>query len=204
MMVYEYPPMGHGFPRSYSDTTPQEILYDHGKVLGACARIVDTGRTVLRQPRLETTLYRQELGMAYVVRGPQGEFYGRFSAIPLPSQLPPYAMVEREIDSPRVSISSGLGAPPHRPHRHGGRRGFRGGYGWGPWWPVPYVEEPVENRYVIVNPDGKPITVVRGIPRHVPKGWTFRVATASEAASGVPDNSERSMHGPFGGVDGVF
>lgn len=54
--------MEHGFPRSYISSTPQEILYDHERVLGG-KKIVSTGTTVLRQPRLETTAYQEVSGL---------------------------------------------------------------------------------------------------------------------------------------------
>lgn len=60
--------MEHGFPRRYISSTPQEILYDHGRVLGGRVKIVDTGTTVLRQPRLETTAYREEPLLGEVVQ----------------------------------------------------------------------------------------------------------------------------------------
>jgi hypothetical protein len=53
----EYPEMKHGFPRSYIPQTPQEILYDHDRILGSRARMYSQGETMLRQPRLETTAY---------------------------------------------------------------------------------------------------------------------------------------------------
>lgn len=57
-----YPKMGRGFPRRYIDTTPQEILYDERILGGGCpcphrAKMIPTGETVLRQPRLETERY---------------------------------------------------------------------------------------------------------------------------------------------------
>lgn len=69
-----YPKMGHGFPRNYIPNTPQEILYDHERVLGARVKMEDTGITVLRQPRLETTSYRQvtELGGVIQIRKQNG------------------------------------------------------------------------------------------------------------------------------------
>jgi hypothetical protein len=32
----------------------------------------------------------------YIVRGPQGEFYGRYNQMPAASQMPPYSIVETE------------------------------------------------------------------------------------------------------------
>ena len=65
-----YPPMEHGFPRRYIDITPQEILYDPTRVLGSqcppARTMVSTGRTVVRQPRLETTAYRYIDGVDFV------------------------------------------------------------------------------------------------------------------------------------------
>jgi len=184
MRESEYPSMDHGFPRRYSPDTPEEILYDHGKVLGSRVRIVDTGRTILRQPRLETTLYRQEFyGMGYIVRGPQGEFYGRYELPPDPSRIPPYAIVEREDKSMTIfqGMEGGGGG-----HHWGGRRRHSWGRGY---WPYPaypvYYEEP-ENLYVIVNPAGKGIAVVKGVPKGLPSNHTFRIATPSEAATGKP------------------
>ena len=59
--IGEYAPMEHGFPRNYIDITPQEILYDPVRVLGSpCTmggRLRSSGRTILVQPRLETTAY---------------------------------------------------------------------------------------------------------------------------------------------------
>ena len=83
----------------------------------------------------------------------------------------------------------GLSAPPPpRPHRHRGfRRRFRRPYAYPYYYesyqPV-YVEEPQE-RYVIVDPTGKGIAVVAKVGP-LPSGWTFRVATPAEAATGVP------------------
>ena len=73
-----------------------------------------------------------------------------------------------------------------RGRRHGGRRGGMGPYYMYP--PAYYyqpVEEPVE-KYVILNPQGKGIALVVGVPRGLPKGHSFRVATASEAALNKP------------------
>jgi len=54
-----YPRMGTGFPRRYIDITPQEILYDPTRILGAGrVYMVPTGETVLRQPRRESPGYR--------------------------------------------------------------------------------------------------------------------------------------------------
>lgn len=55
-----YPPKGWDFPRQYVSTTPSEILYDPGRVLGTPSRMVSLRYTVLRQPRLETTAMRME------------------------------------------------------------------------------------------------------------------------------------------------
>jgi hypothetical protein len=66
----EYPPMGHGFPRSYIPHTPQEILYDHERILGSSARMYSQGMTMLRQPRVESTAYTmvtsEGLGSTYI------------------------------------------------------------------------------------------------------------------------------------------
>lgn len=56
-------PMGHGFPRRDMDITPQEVLYNHDKVLGGrefAYKISPPGPTVLQQPRVETSLYGQK------------------------------------------------------------------------------------------------------------------------------------------------
>jgi len=59
---WELPPMGHGFPRQDMDVTPQEVLYDHDKILGGpehTYQISPPGPTVLQQPRVETSLYKE-------------------------------------------------------------------------------------------------------------------------------------------------
>lgn len=67
--------MGHGFPRRYISVTPQEVLYDHDRVLGARVKMTDTGKTILRQPRLETTAYTQitEMGNLVQIRRQEGK-----------------------------------------------------------------------------------------------------------------------------------
>jgi hypothetical protein len=57
-----FPYKGKGFPRRYMETTPQEILYDPTRIMGTqiSAKLTPTGRTVLRQPRLETQAYTEE------------------------------------------------------------------------------------------------------------------------------------------------
>jgi hypothetical protein len=52
-----FPRMGTGFPRSYIDQTPDEILYDPVNVLGKI-RMIPTETTNLYQPRLETNVVR--------------------------------------------------------------------------------------------------------------------------------------------------
>jgi hypothetical protein len=52
-----FPKKGTGFPRSFIDQTPDEILYDPVNVLGRI-RMIPTGRTMLFQPRLETNVVR--------------------------------------------------------------------------------------------------------------------------------------------------
>jgi hypothetical protein len=79
-----------------------------------------------------------------------------------------------------------LGKGPH--HGHGGGRWGRGG--WGGGWPGYYDYGPIyyeapENRYVILDPTGKAVAVVKGTP-HVPPGYSFRLATVSEMATGLP------------------
>jgi hypothetical protein len=78
-----------------------------------------------------------------------------------------------------------LGKGPHPHHGGGGRRGW----GWGGGWPGyydygAYYEAP-ENRYVIIDNMGRPVAVVKGTPQ-VPPGYTFRLATPAEAATGIP------------------
>lgn len=53
----KFPPKGWDFPRRYVEITPEEYLFDPGRVLGTrvSALIKKTGETVLMQPRLETT-----------------------------------------------------------------------------------------------------------------------------------------------------
>lgn len=62
--------MGHGFPRSYIPHTPEEILYDHDRILGSRARMYSQGVTMLRQPRVESTAYtmvtNEGLGSTYL------------------------------------------------------------------------------------------------------------------------------------------
>lgn len=56
-------PMAHGFPRRDINITPSEILDDHDKILGGPEykyKISPPGPTVLQQPRLETSLYKQQ------------------------------------------------------------------------------------------------------------------------------------------------
>lgn len=63
--TWRLPRMGHGFPRRAMDITPQEELYDHERILGgseSCVEISPPGRTVLQQPRLETSAYRMREG----------------------------------------------------------------------------------------------------------------------------------------------
>lgn len=53
----KFPPKGWDFPRRYIEITPEEYLYDPGRILGTrvSALLQKTGEMVLRQPRLETT-----------------------------------------------------------------------------------------------------------------------------------------------------
>ena len=39
---------------------------------------------------------------SYIVRGPQGEFYGKYATYPEPSQIPPYAIVEKAGGEPAL------------------------------------------------------------------------------------------------------
>jgi hypothetical protein len=87
--------MEHGFPRSYVDTTPQEILYDHDRVLGARVKIMSTGETVLRQPRLETTLYQQISGIGDLVQLKRQE--GKQLVLESAFMVPPYRMIVSEL-----------------------------------------------------------------------------------------------------------
>lgn len=79
----------------------------------------------------------------------------------------------------------------HHGGGHGGGRGrgrFLGPYGWPGWWGgYDYGPEvlPVD-KFVLVGPDGKGVTVVAEIPQHLPPGWTFRRATPGEAAINKP------------------
>lgn len=52
----KYPYKGRGFPRRYSDHTPEEILYDPTRILGRGhrARMIPSGEMQLRQPRVES------------------------------------------------------------------------------------------------------------------------------------------------------
>jgi hypothetical protein len=87
----------------------------------------------------------------------------------------------------------------------GGRRGGWGGwgYGYGPWWDGGYAE-PLENKFVLIDPSGKPIAVVKGPPQ-VPAGWSFRVATPTEAALNKPEGlSDYIVRGPEGEVYGRY
>ena len=86
--------------------------------------------------------------------------------------------------------------------RKGG--GFRrGGWGYGPWWPGGY-EEPLENKFVLIDPTGKPIAVVKGPPQ-VPAGWSFRVATPTEAALNKPTGlADYIVRGPEGEMYGRY
>lgn len=56
--IPKYPRAGHDFPRRDIPVTPQEVLYGR-RVLSAIGRVrmIPTGQTVVRQPRLETELY---------------------------------------------------------------------------------------------------------------------------------------------------
>jgi hypothetical protein len=91
--------------------------------------------------------------------------------------------------------------------RKGG--GFRRGWGMGPgpWWYAGYEVEPPENKYVILDPTGKAIAVVRGIPK-VPPGYSFRIATPAEAALNLPTTapglSSYIVRGPEGEMYGRY
>lgn len=81
-----------------------------------------------------------------------------------------------------------------------GRRGW--GMGPGPWWYG--APEPLENKFVLIDPSGKPIAVVKGPPQ-VPAGWTFRVATPTEAALNKPEGlSDYMVRGPEGEFYGRY
>lgn len=44
----------------------------------------------------DSMTFEKNQGMgAYVVRGPQGEYYGSYPTYPRPDQIPPYAIVEK-------------------------------------------------------------------------------------------------------------
>jgi len=57
VQIKKFPPKGWDFPRRYIDITPEEILYDPGRILGTrvSAQLRTTGDTILRQPRVEST-----------------------------------------------------------------------------------------------------------------------------------------------------
>ena len=56
-----YPPKGWDMPRRYVSITPDEVLYDHMRVLSSPAsRLTSMRYTILQQPRLETTAMRME------------------------------------------------------------------------------------------------------------------------------------------------
>src|ERR1700682_1411627 len=56
-----YPSFKRGFPRRYMDTTPDEILYDPTRILGRGirSRLINTGETILHQPRVESEAMTQ-------------------------------------------------------------------------------------------------------------------------------------------------
>ena len=86
-----------------------------------------------------------------------------------------------------------LARPPRRHHGGGHRHRFGRGGGGYPWWyggypfpPEPYTVEPApSNKYVIIDDKGKPIAVVPKVGT-LPPGYTFRIATPAEAATGIP------------------
>jgi len=85
----------------------------------------------------------------------------------------------------------------------GRRRGW-GGWGPGPWWYAGYEVEPPQNKYVLIDPSGKPIAVVTGPPQ-VPPGWSFRIATPTEAALNKPEGlADYIVRGPEGEVYGRY
>jgi hypothetical protein len=90
-------------------------------------------------------------------------------------------------------------------HHGGGRRWYGGGgYGYPYLYPPDYYTQAVEPprpKYVLIDPNGKAVTIIRELPAQLPAGYTFRVATPAEAATGVlsgpagPENYSRFSAG---------
>lgn len=90
--------------------------------------------------------------------------------------------------------------------RHGGwgrRRWGGGGYGYPYLYPPDYYTQVVEEpkpKFVLIDPNGKAVTIIRELPATLPPGYTFRVATPAEAATGVlsgagPENYSKYSSG---------
>jgi hypothetical protein len=62
------------------------------------------------------------------------------------------------------------------------------------------VVEPPKPKFVLIDPNGKAVTIIRELPATLPPGYTFRVATPAEAATGVlsgagPENYSKYSSG---------
>ena len=81
---------------------------------------------------------------------------------------------------------------------------YGGGYPyWGGGYPFPpdyYTVEPEPtNKYTIIDDKGKPIAIVPKVGT-LPPGYTFRISTPAEAATGIPGTGTPGAAAGFGAV----
>ncbi len=89
----------------------------------------------------------------------------------------------------RVAHLADLGFRKGRPWRRRRHHVIHHGGGWGPWWGgyVPGYVEPPQPKFVLIDPNGKPVMVITGLPANLKPGYTLRPATPAEAATGIPN-----------------
>lgn len=146
----------------------------------------------------------------------KAEIEGMGAVVPMLPIMAPLSMRPTEVQL------SGLGRGGRGRHHGGWGRGRGwGGYGYPYLYPPGYIYDevqPPQPKYVLLDANGKPITIVRQLPSNLPAGYSFRVATPTEAATGVlsgsqgPENYSDYSAGQYAfkggsqvfGFDGIF
>lgn len=111
----------------------------------------------------------------------ESEIQGMGAVVPMLPIMAPLSERPTEVMLSDLGRRGGGG----RRHWGGGRRY---GYGYPYMYPPAYYYQQVEEpkpKFVLVDPSGKPVTIVRELPATLPPGYTFRPATPTEAATGV-------------------
>lgn len=124
----------------------------------------------------------------------KAEIQGFGAVVPMLPIMAPMSQTPTEVQLSDLG-RGGRGGRGGRRHGGWGRRGWGGGgYGYPYLYPPDYYYqeiEPPKPKFVLIDPSGKAVTIIRELPAQLPPGYTFRAATPAEAATGV-----LSGHGP--------